>query len=78
MDHYVTIVGYKEDPKAVPGCSGYWIVKNSYGPIWGEGGFFRVCIPSDPSKYPMGTCNLHQTIAIPDVGLIPSSVFATA
>lgn len=33
--HCVTIVGYNDNP-------GYWICKNSWGPSWGEQGFFRI------------------------------------
>lgn len=40
--HAVCIVGYDMDD----GC---WIVKNSWGPDWGEGGFFRIAF---------GQCNL--------------------
>ncbi len=33
--HCVVIVGYDDSP-------GYWICKNSWGPGWGEQGFFRI------------------------------------
>ena len=33
--HCVAIVGYNDDP-------GYWICKNSWGPYWGESGYFKI------------------------------------
>lgn len=76
INSYVTIVGYKEG-STVNGCSGHWIVKNNWGPTWGEQGYFRICIPSDITQYPYGHCNLHQVIQIPDVGLIPGYLIPT-
>jgi len=35
--HAIEIVGY-----GGTGASSYWIVKNSWGPYWGSGGFFRI------------------------------------
>ena len=36
--HDVSVVGY-----GVEGDQPYWLVRNSWGHHWGEGGFFRVC-----------------------------------
>ncbi|MFL6706597.1 MAG: C1 family peptidase [Massilia sp.] len=33
--HCVSIIGYNDDP-------GYWICKNSWGPDWGDQGFFKI------------------------------------
>lgn len=72
VNHGVTIVGYVSNSTAVEGCSGWWIGKNSYGTLWGEGGYFRACIPNDipDGESQFGTCNINAMPMIPDVGLI--------
>ena len=41
--HAITLVGYDDDAK-------YWIGKNSWGPSWGEAGYFRISY-SDESGF---------------------------
>ena len=36
-DHAVTVVGY-----GTLGSIGYWIIRNSWGPNWGEEGHIRI------------------------------------
>jgi C1A family cysteine protease len=38
--HWVVILGWKDDSKVKNG--GYWICRNSWGPEWGEKGYFRI------------------------------------
>ena len=40
LNHAVVLVGYGADPTM--GGKEYWLIKNSWGPDWGEGGFFRI------------------------------------
>jgi len=45
----MVIIGYDEKN---------WIIKNSWGPDWGEGGFFRA------SKL---DCNVIERVIVPDI-----------
>lgn len=57
-NHAVAIVGFGEDPLNAE-CQKYWLVKNSWGTDWGEGGYFRVC-REDDKDLPYGTCNIKS------------------
>jgi len=50
LDHGVAIVGWGSQNGL-----NYWIVRNSWGPNWGEGGYFRVA-----RGY--GTCGINQYV----------------
>jgi hypothetical protein len=39
IDHAVTLVGY-----GVSGTTPYWLVRNSWGPYWGESGYLRIVV----------------------------------
>lgn len=38
LNHAILIVGYGVEPSGEK----YWLVKNSYGPAWGIGGYFKL------------------------------------
>jgi len=56
LDHGVLIVGFDTDPTTM---QDYWIVKNSWGPKWGENGYVRLirdqneCGLNSMSSYPL-------------------------
>ena len=62
VNHGVTLVGYGKSDR--PDCQEYWLVKNSWGPHWGEAGFFKLC--SDKSENtPQGTCQVNSYVQYP-------------
>jgi hypothetical protein len=66
INHSGSIVGYSLNT-ATPGCSGFWIVKNSWGINWGEKGYAKFCIPIDRTADVVGTCGVQFLIMMPDV-----------
>lgn len=41
IDHAIVLVGWK-DTLLDNGSTGYWILRNSWGPYWGENGYMRI------------------------------------
>lgn len=66
VNHAVVVVGYgkvKDDDRingsSAP-CTEYWVVRNSWGPNWGEEGFFRLCMDGTGEKHmPQGICQVN-------------------
>jgi len=54
LDHGVLVVGYGTDATTK---QDYWILKNSWGPTWGESGFFRILRTTETGP---GICGLQS------------------
>ncbi|MRR07416.1 MAG: hypothetical protein EG828_10830 [Deltaproteobacteria bacterium] len=63
--HAILIVGYTDDATASGG--GYFIVKNSWGTGWGEGGFFRIAYSELQSVVQFGDYTIAYDASAPPV-----------
>lgn len=65
LNHGVLAVGYGRD-----GDTDYWLVKNSWGPNWGEGGYIRLKRNTDNRE---GKCGIASQVrsAVDSFWLIP-------
>jgi KDEL-tailed cysteine endopeptidase len=59
VDHAVLLIGYGTD-NGTP----YWLVKNSWGTSWGEGGYVRIY---RGSANDLGTCGMYYKNSYPSV-----------
>jgi hypothetical protein len=57
LNHAVNLVGYGEEKGTL-----YWIVRNSWGPTWGERGYFRVL---RSTKNGPGICGILKLSSYP-------------
>jgi C1A family cysteine protease len=66
VNHAVTLVGYgKNTQNNQDECPEYWKIRNSWGPRWGEEGYFKLCIPKDVKSLPTGTCQVQSYVQYP-------------
>lgn len=54
VNHAVTVIGYGKWEGS--GCDEYWIIKNSWGPHWGDRGMFKLCADRDGEAEEFGVC----------------------
>lgn len=59
LDHGILIVGYGTDDNT--GLD-YWIIKNSWGPTWGEQGFMRLQRSTGD-----GVCGINNLASYPNL-----------
>jgi C1A family cysteine protease len=62
LDHGVVAVGYGTDDDS---GMDYWIVRNSWGPKWGEEGYIRIAREAKTSK---GKCGIYSVASRPVIG----------
>ena len=75
--HAIIIVGYQDD-LTYPG-GGYFTVKNSWGPKWGEAGFFRIAYSEVGSVVNFGDWTIaYLTAAAAGFPAAPSNLTAAA
>jgi len=55
LDHATLVVGYGEE-----NGQEYWIMKNSWGTVWGEEGYMRLAIVDGP-----GICGIQESPLYP-------------
>ncbi|KAM5588003.1 ervatamin-B-like [Rosa sericea] len=60
LDHSVTVIGYGTTEDGIK----YWLVKNSWGEHWGEGGYMRICRGVNA---PQGLCGIAMQPLYPIV-----------
>jgi len=82
VNHGVLLVGYgtansntDSDDFAVSGkCNEYWVIRNSWGPNWGEHGFFKLCADGVGStSTPLGACLVNKYAVYPTMDVNDTS-----
>ena len=66
VNHAVTVIGYGKSDQ--PGCSDYWLIKNSWGAFWGEDGHFKLCADRNDSRTRQyGQCQINSYVQWPSL-----------
>ena len=61
MNHSVVIIGWGKEEKT---GTGYWIVRNSWGAEWGEGGYLKILMSEGE-----GVCGINLDNTFPNTAL---------
>lgn len=75
VNHGVLLVGYgklgdTDDSYRGSYCEEYWIVRNSWGPHWGDHGFFKLCADEVGTvAAPLGTCLINKYATWPTMDI---------
>eukprot|EP00817_Percolomonadidae_sp_ATCC50343_P003153 CAMPEP_0117424358 /NCGR_PEP_ID=MMETSP0758-20121206/4793_1 /TAXON_ID=63605 /ORGANISM="Percolomonas cosmopolitus, Strain AE-1 (ATCC 50343)" /LENGTH=256 /DNA_ID=CAMNT_0005208089 /DNA_START=246 /DNA_END=1016 /DNA_ORIENTATION=+ len=62
VNHAVLAVGYNQTATGEP----FWIIRNSWGPDWGMGGYFWMAKYRDP-KHPLNMCGIATCASYPQM-----------
>ena len=69
-----TVVAYglttQSDPEYAY-CSGFWVLRSSWGTSWGNNGEMKICINRNRDSEVIGTCNVLVYPTFPDLGVMP-------
>ncbi|MEW5320317.1 MAG: hypothetical protein WDW38_011398 [Sanguina aurantia] len=68
--HSVLVVGYWTAPAGSSAAS-YWILKNSWGTAWGDGGYFYLAMGS--LQEPLNSCGILNYLSYPVLDNVPST-----
>merc|ERR1719424_838318 len=67
VNHAVTLVAYQVPKKGLQASGkaqkGYWLIKNSWGPSWGEDGFIRLEMKENEAEHCGMDTNTHEGLA---------------
>jgi hypothetical protein len=68
-NHSAVVVGYgivRKGDRARTWCEEYLVVRATFGPNWGENGFFNLCMDGTGSpSVPYGVCHINRFPAYP-------------
>jgi len=61
LDHGVALVGFGTGKTVLHGQRDYWVIRNSWGPSWGEKGYYRIIRGT-------GACGLNTMVSTAMIG----------